>query len=605
VERKGYRQPVNSISLNLDNPGVNLLALGDASGTMQVSSEDVVHTQRVMSRDRFQHQQKLNSGDLLDRTLLRHGLADLVPRSRRGNAPLPLKLVFLSLALIGLLGLPYGGVLLCLVLAFAVEAANLSRRQRESWLTALGRPSFWERIRSPFYWTLAVSVGLVALFLSGETLLASLLRGGFQWLCFRAIEDLITHPERYRSIDDLVDWLDRLKQQVDRTWSAWLSFATLAIAAAFLLNLVAPAIWLSVGNAEWARLLIFGGGLYLIAILVFHRSSRSTVRATVEEGAQNLAPKVVDLAEALYSAIPMSDAGYTDFVEQIEARLRWKRADKLVARVRSKLESTLVRRLRWGALLGSLSILLLAFSFLTLAAFLIVPRDVMTNWISGGQTEELGIALAFDNFAEFTDPEFVDRILGMNWPDIGREPLLKIAFLEAALLVSLVLFRSASDRAELRSMANAASEQVQQGLLLGTAYLTLVEKEFQHLYSGFVSRQVTDVQTSKTVTMRNEVLLAPSVATKADVYRSVSDYVRLHGVPGWRTAPYLVALFTSYRMAEAWTLTFIHPPTHAPQQEAALKQEPVAGRFWVWSGEQLLDLASLEEAQWYGRFAAR
>lgn len=560
-----------------------------------------------MSLDRFQHQQKLNPGDLLDRTLIRHGLADLVPHSRRGHAPLPLKLVFLFLALVGLLGLPYGGVLLCLVLAFAVEAASFSRRQRGSWLTALGRPSFWERIRPPFYWTMAVSVGLVALFFSGESLLASLLRGGFQWLCFRAIEDLVRHPERYRSIGDLVDWLDRLQQQVDRAWSAWLSFATLAIAAAFVLNLVAPAIWASVGNAEWARLLVFGGGLYLIAILAFHRSSGSTVRAAVEEGTQNFAPQVVDLADALESAAPMSDAGYTDsdYVELIEARLRWKKADKLVARVRPKLESTLVRRLRWGAFFGSSSVLLLAFSFLTLAAFLIVPRDVMTNWVSGGQTGEPSIALAFDDFAEFTDPEFVDRILGMTWPDIGQEPLLKIAFLEATLLVSLVLFRSASDRAELRSMAHVASEQVQQGLLLATAYLTLVEKEFQHLYSGFVSRQMTDVQTSRTVTMRNEVLLAPSVATKADVYRSVSDYVGLHGAPGSRTAPYLVALFASYRMAEAWTLTFVHPPTYGPQQEAALRQEPVTGRFWIWSGEQLLDLTSLEEAQWYGRFAAR
>lgn len=560
-----------------------------------------------MSRDRFQHQQKLNPGDLLDRMLIRHGLADLVPRSRRGHVSLPLKLLFLFLALVGLLGLPYGGVLLCLILAFAVEAASFSWRQRGSWLTALGRPSLWERIRPPFYWTMAVSVGLIALFFSGESLLVSLLRGGFQWLCLRGIEDLVRHPERYRSIGDLVDWLDRLVQQVDRTWSAWLGFATLAIAAAFALNLVAPAIWTSVGNTEWARLLVFGGGLYLIAILAFYRSSRSTVCAVVEEGAGDFAPQVADLAEALDSAAPMSGAGSMDsnYIEQIEARLTWKSADKMVARVRPKLESMLVRRLRWGALLGSSWVLLLAFSFLALAAFLIIPREVMTTWISAGQPGEPHIALAFDDFAEFADPVFVDRILGMNWPDVGQEPLLKIAFLEATLLVSLMLFRSASDRAEMRSMANLASEQVQQGLLLGTAYLVLVEKEFQHLYSGFVSREITDVQTSKTVTLRNEVLLAPSVATKADVYRSISDYVGLHGVPGRRTAPYLFALFADDRMAEAWALTFVHPTTHAPQPEAVLGLESVTGHFWIWSGEQLLDLTSLEEAQWYGRFAAR
>ena len=573
----------------------------------QVSSEDVSHTQRVMSRDRFQHQQKLNPGDLLDRTLIRHGLADLVPRSRRGHAPLPLKLLFLSLALVGLLGLPYGGVLLCLILAFAVEAASFSRRQRGSWLTALGRPYLWERIRPPFYWMMAVGAGLVALVFSGESLLVSLLRGGFQWLCFRAIEDLVRHPERYRSIDGLVDWLERLKQQVDRTWSAWLGFATLAIAAAFVLNLVAPAIWASVGNTGWARLLIFGGGLYLMATLAFHRSSRSTVRTKVAEAAQNFSPQVLELAEALGSAAPMTNPGPMDsnWIEQIEARLRWKNTDKVVARVRPRLESTLVRRLRWGAFLGSSWVLLLAFFFLALAAFLIVPRDVMTNWVSGGQLAEPSIALAFDHFAEFADPDFADRILGMNWPDIGQEPLLKIAFLQATFLVSLLLFRSASNRSELTLMANLSSKQVQQGLLLGTAYLVLVEKEFQHLYSGFVSRELIDLQTSRTVTLRNEVLLAPSVATKADVYRSISNYVGLHGAPGRKTAPYLVALFANDRMAEAWALTFVYPIPHAPQPESDLRPEPVTGRFWIWSGEQLLDLTSLEEAQWYGRFAAR
>ncbi len=560
-----------------------------------------------MSRDRFQYQQKLNPGDLLDRTLIRHGLADLVPHSRRGHVPLPLKLLFPFLALAGLLGLPYGGVLLCIILAFAVEAASFSWRQRGSWLTALGRPYFWERVKPSFYWTMAVSVGLVALVFSGESLLVSLLRGGFQWLCFRAIEDLVRHPERYGSMDGLVDWLDRLKKQVDRTWSTWLGSTTLAIAAAFALNLVAPAIWTSVGNADWARLLVFSGGLYLIAILAFSHSSRSTVRSAVAEGTQSFAPQVIDLAEALDSAASMSDAGSTNsnYLEQIEARLRWKNADKMVARVRPKLESTLVRRLRWGAFLGSWWVLLLAFSFLSLAAFLIVPRDVMTNWVSDGQPDEPSIALAFDHFAEFTDPEFVDRILGMSWTDVVQEPLLKIAFLEATLLVSLVLFRSASDRAELRSMANLASEQVQHGLLLGTAYLVLIEKEFQHLYSGFVSREMTDIQTSRTVTMRNEVLLAPSVATKAEVYRSISDYVRLHEAPGWRMAPYLVALFANDRLAEAWAVAFVQPPTHTPQPEAPLRLEPVTGRFWIWSGEQLLDLTSLEEAQWYGRFATR
>jgi hypothetical protein len=119
---------------------------------------------------------------------------------------------------------------------------------------------------------------------------------------------------------------------------------------------------------------------------------------------------------------------------------------------------------------GSSSVLLLAFSFLARAAFLIVPREVMTNWVSGGQTSEPGSALAFDHFAESTD---------------------------------------------------------------------------------------------------------------------------------------LVALFANDRLTEAWALTFVQAPTHAPQEEADLGPEPATSRFWIWSGEQLSDLTRLEEAQWYGRFAAR
>jgi len=72
-----------------------------------------------------------------------------------------------------------------------------------------------------------------------------------------------------------------------------------------------------------------------------------------------------------------------------------------------------------------------------------------------GQPAEREITLAFDDFGELSNKEFLARLFGVDGPDLAKEPLPKVAFLEAAVLASLLLFRAASDRSALKSMANA------------------------------------------------------------------------------------------------------------------------------------------------------
>jgi len=204
--------------------------------------------------------QEPSSEDPLDQALIYNGLAELVPLSRRGHAPLPLKLVLLLLGLFGVFGLPIGGLLVCLALALTLETLDYSWRHPGSLLKDLVRPTPWERIRPPFYWTLAISVVFTSLFLAGEPLLIGFLRGGFEWLCFRAIEDTVRHPERTRSAADWMSWLRRVAQQFVRMWEAWLSFVTLGIAVGFSVNLIAPAIWQSVAAQDGAGFFSLGAG---------------------------------------------------------------------------------------------------------------------------------------------------------------------------------------------------------------------------------------------------------------------------------------------------------------------------------------------------------
>ncbi len=544
--------------------------------------------------------------------MVRSGLAELVPRSQRGRAPLLLRLVLLLAALVGLLGLPLGGVLLGLVVALTLEAVDYQRRQRCPLPIALARRSLWDRSRPPFYWTLTATAVLSALLFAENSLLASLLRGGYLWLCLRGIEDSVQHPERYASVAGFWDWLQRLGQQVARPWGLWFEYITLGITVSFLINLVAPGIWQSVGNTGWDRLVLFAAGLFLLAGLAFYRSARMVARTAAGESVQNWnGVQANELDDVLSSAQPVPAFVYTGngYREQVAQQLTWKRVDHLVPRVGATMESALSRRLRWSTLLAGGLAFLLAFLFLAISAFLIIPREVLTSWSTGGQEDGRVVILAFDGFEELYNLEFEERVLALDRSDLAQEPLPKVVFFEATLLIALLVFQTAFDRAGLRSIANAGPANVRRQLLLGTAYLTLRERDFQHLYSGFVTRQLTGDQTFRTLTLENEVLLAPSVATKVGVYRAISDFLRLYGPPpAWRASTYLVTVFASYRFAQVWATTFVRSASaesESPDQRAFFESDALPGKFWIWSGEQLLDLTSLEEAQWYGRFVPR
>lgn len=551
--------------------------------------------------------------DALDEAVIASALAELIPRRRRGHSPLLLRLALLLLALVGLIGIPLGGVLLCLVVAVVIEAVAYARRQHISWSKALARPSFWERIRPPFYWIVALGVGLFALLLAGESVLFSLLRVGFLWLCFRAIEDLVRHPERTRSVGTFAGWVDRLGHHVDRVWSVWLGPVILTIALAFAVNLAAPGVWAAVGATGWDRLLLASGGLYLIALLAFLRSSKSMARSALQEGMKGWEePEASDLEGVLgpiytRQGVQSTSAGIT---QQIEAMLAWKQVELLVARVGPKLAHSLTQRLRWSAFLASLSAFALAFVFLAASAFLIVPRDVIAGWVSPGGTGAQEIVLAFDSLEELASLGYAERILALDWSSLGQEPIPKVAYLEAAILTALVLLRTATDRSVLRRMAGADATNVHRWLLLGTAYLLLLEEGFQYVYSGRVSRQVTGDGTLRIKTLPNEVLLAPSVATKASVYRAISNFHHLYDASARPEPTSLITVFGSRRLAYDWARTFLQFPSLAGEQVMdvgrMVPREPDAGsrKYWLWSGGQMVDLMSLEEAQWYGRFAA-
>jgi hypothetical protein len=563
-----------------------------------------------MSRSSVQIQQRQRLERSLDQTLIGHGLAALVPCKRRGRAPLALKLVLLLLGLATLLGLPLGGLFVCLVLAVTLEAVSYYWQALVPLPRAFLRPSVWDRIRPPFYWTLAVGAFLVSLLHADESLLTGLLRAGLLWLCFRGIESLVTHPERTSSFDGLLDWLERLEQQVGRVLSSWLSFGSLAIVAGLALALAAPGIWESAGNAGWDRLLVVCGGLYLIAIVTLLRSTKSTVRATTQKSLQLWdEPQVEDL-EAVLCPPPSAAArrGLPGCAEQLTDGLAWKDVDRLAARTGTELEITLIQRLRWSAFLSSLLAFLLASAFLATAVFLIVPREVMANWVSPDQADAGAIVLAFGDFEELLSLEFAERVLGLDWSGLDQEPLPKVIFLEAAVLASLMLFRTATDRSALKFLSGAEPANIQRWLLLGTAYLVLLEREFQYLYHGLATRQVTGAATSSTVKMRNVILLAPSVSTKAGAYRAITSFFQTYGPPEWSSSSDLVAVFANSRSAQEWAARFLRSASPAvegrqgPAQQVFSVPDEGPGKFWIWSEEQLIDLASFEEAQVYGRF---
>jgi hypothetical protein len=564
-----------------------------------------------MSRSSVQTQQRQRLDRSLDQTLIGNGLAGLVPRKRRGRAPLALKLAFLLLGLAALLGLPLGGLFVCLVLAVTLEAVSYYWQRLVPLPNAFLRPSVWDRIRPPFYWTLAVGTLLVSLLHAEESLLTGLLRSSLLWLCFRGVEALVTHPERTSSFDGLLDWLERLEQQVGRVLSSWLGFGSLAIVAGLALALGAPGIWESAGNTGWDRLLVLCGGLYLIAIVTLLRSTTRMVRATIQESLQAWdEPQVGDL-EAVLCPPPSSAAvrrGWPGCAEQLRQGLAWKDVDRLAARTGTELEITLIQRLRWSVFLSSVLAFVLISAFLAVAVFLIVPREVMANWVSPGGADAGVFVLAFGDFDELLSLEFMERVLALDWSGLDQEPLPKVVFLEAAVLTSLMLFRTAADRSALKILSGAEPASIQRWLLLGTGYLVLLERGFQYLYHGLATRQVTGVAGSSTVQMRNVILLAPSVSTKANAYRAVTSFFQTHGPPEWSSSTDLVAVFASSRSAKEWAARFLRSASPAvedrqgPAQKVFSAPDEGPGKFWIWSDAKLIDLTSFEEAQVFGRF---
>ena len=107
-----------------------------------------------MSRSSGPIQQGQNLERSLDQTLIGSGLVGLVPRNRRGSAPLALKATLLLLGISSLLGLPWSGLFVSLVLAVLLKEASYHRQRLVSLPQAILRPVFWDRFGPSFYWTL-------------------------------------------------------------------------------------------------------------------------------------------------------------------------------------------------------------------------------------------------------------------------------------------------------------------------------------------------------------------------------------------------------------------------------------------------------------------
>ncbi len=562
-----------------------------------------------MSPSEAARQELLSLERHLAEVLVRGGLAELVPLKQRGRFSTPIGLVLLLLGAVGWLGLPLRDVAVGLVLGLTIEALDYYRQQRGRVVRALLRPSLWARIRPSFYWPLAVSTGLSALLQAEAPFLESLLRGAFQWLCFRIIEDLGRHPERYRSWSHFLSWVRCLGRPVAGAIRAWIRFGIAGILISVVLNLSAVAIWESVGHTSWSRLLVFGIGLYLIAVITFVTLLRSMVRSAVPKAVERWEGiRARDLTNQLRFVLPRSGvAGMNPaLTELLEQQLTWKHAGNLVCRVGTTLEAALLRRYRRTDLFTSTLTLVLAALLIAMSVFLIVPRDVMGRWTTSGQAEELDLVLALDDLGDLFSGEFWDRILDRDWSDLAQEPLAKVAFLEAVVIVSLFMLETASGRL----VAELDPGEMHRWLALGTTYLILLERKFQYMYSGFITRQLMGAKALRSVSMQNEVLLVPFAKRKVSVYKGICDFLDVYELPGWGSSPFVIAIFESYSSAQEWALKFLRfssPMMRRPYDlERKVSSEPDAlpERCWIWTGNRLVALSSFEEARRYARFVA-
>jgi multisubunit Na+/H+ antiporter MnhC subunit len=562
-----------------------------------------------MNRNPSGPHRRLTLDRYLAEILLLGGLAELIPLKQRGRFATHLALAILILSLMGWIGLPWRLVVLCLLLAFTTEALDYYWQRRGSGYSALVRRSLWARIRPSFYWSLAGSVLLGTWLYAGSTLAGGLLRAGFQWLCFRTIEDLANHPERYGSTEHFSNWLRHLRQQHVRAFQAWVKYAIVGALLAVVLNLSSAQIWASVGHTAWNRLFVFGGGLYLFALLTYRGLSRSAVRSSVNdvmERWEGVRPSELKRTLRSVPAVPGLFYAGARSAELVEERLQWKNEDNLVARVGQQLIATLVRRYQWNVSVSSALILVLVALLISTSAFLIIPRDVIARWITFDIVEGSGPALAIDSFADLGGEGFWRSLLELDGPGLAAEPLPKLAFLEAIVIVSLIMFETSASQIK----ADLNTSEVRRWLTLGTTYLALLESDFQYLCSGFITRRLAAAGVLRFVSIRNDVLLVPSAQRRLDVFKGVSDFLRIYGFPDWGAYPSAIAVFDNYALAQEWIGRFLrfspllmgrpHDFDRGIDQELGT----VSGRYWIWSGNRLLALSNLDEARWYARLVA-
>jgi hypothetical protein len=548
--------------------------------------------------------------DTLDRylgeVLVHAGLAELIPLKQRGRFAPRLGLAVLLVSAVAWLGLPWVVVVLCLLFAFATEALEYFRWHRGSPYAAIVRRPLWVRIRPSFYWPLAASVLLGTWFYAGATLVDALLRGGFQWLCFRTVEDLINHPERYGSRRQFVSWVKVLRHQIAHAFRAWVKYVVVGTLLAVVLNLSSSQIWESVGHTAWNRLFVFGGGLYLLALLTFRSLSRSTVNAAVRDAMEHWdSIRPTDLKRTLRSlpSIPGMFYSGSRSAELIEKRLQWKSEDNLVARVGQRLASTLARRYQWNVWISSSMALVLVTLLIGTSIFLIVPRDVLIRSLSTDAAEQPAPLLTMDDFVELGALGFWQQLLELDTAALAGEPLLKLAFLEAVIIVTLIMFETALDQLK----ADLHPAELHRWLTIGTTYLAVLENGFQYLYSGFLTRKLAGVDALRTVSIRNDVLLVPSARRRVSVFKAIAGFLRVYELPEWNGYPSAITILDRYPLAQEWALRFLRFSPILMDRPQDLDRasfgeiDTDVERYWIWSGNRLVVLSNLEEVRWYAR----
>jgi hypothetical protein len=569
-----------------------------------------------MNQNPSAQQRRLTLDRYLGEILIRSDLADLVPLKQRGRfATRPgcfatrTGLGLLLLSLIGWVGFPWHAAILSLALAFAIETLDYAWRLRGAPSAALLRRSLWERIRPSFCGPLAVGVVLGAWSYGKLPFVVGLARAGYLWLCFRTLEDTLSHPERYGSVHQFLDWVRHLGHQVVAAFRPWIKYAIVGTLLAVILDLSSQQVWEAVGRTPWNRLLIFGGGLYLFAILTFGSLSRSSVRAAVHaalERWEGIRPS--DLKKTLRSVPSIPGVFYVGSkpAELLETRLGWKNQDNLAARVARPLTAMLARRYQRHVLISSVLAAILVAFFISLSAFLIIPRDVVTRRMSAEPTGDVAPVPAADGLAAPGIDASWLSLLAAGELDLVTDPLPKLAFLEALVIVALIMFETSAGQLE----ADLAPAELHRWLVLGTTYLALLENEFQYLYGGFMTRRLAGTSVPRFVSMRNDVLLAPSARQRLAVFKAICDFFRVHGFVEDEFRPSALAIFDDCALAQEWASKFLRFSPLVMDRPYDLDRclfqdtSAIPGRYWIWASNRLVRLSDFDEARWYARLVA-